>query len=297
MKKVLVTGATGALGRAVVARLRKDGHWRVLAALRDCRDVNCIQLDVRERGQIVDVIKRNEPEWVLHLASTYANDFDDAYSINVGAARHLLEAVQQFGFRTRVLLIGSAAEYGAVRPEENPIGEEHVLNPVSVYGLTKAWQTQLAGIYANRGVDVLVARVFNLDGPDMSERLFVGRLQRQIDDVLAGRKSAIEVGPLAATRDYVSTDEAAAQVLAIASHGETGHVYHVASGKPVIMRDILMRSLALNNLDASIVQEAADLTNRIGYDVPEIYADMSKTMRMMQRSTSGVANDPVRMFP
>jgi GDP-4-dehydro-6-deoxy-D-mannose reductase len=69
---------------------------------------------------------------------------------------------------------------------------------------------------------VVVARVFNLDGIGIKERLFVGRLQKQIEEVLAGKKSVIELGSLSATRDYVSTDEAAKQLLAIAEQGFLG---------------------------------------------------------------------------
>lgn len=282
MKTVLVTGATGALGRAVIERLLIDVHWRVIATSRHRHDESGFQLDVRNREQILAAIKITEPDLILHLAATFVDNFDDAFVINVEAARHLLEAVQQSGLGTRVLLIGSAAEYGVVRPEDNPILEDRVLNPVSIYGLTKAWQTQLAGLYANRGVDVVVARIFNLDGPRLSERLFIGRVQKQIDEVLAGRKSVIELGPLTATRDYVSIDEASDQILAIAARGQPGRVYHVASGKPIKMRDLLIDYLAIHNLDFSIVQEAADLTNRIGYDVPIIYADVTNTMQLMK---------------
>lgn len=282
MKSVLVTGATGALGQAVIARLRNDGNYCVVATSRRDGDEVDFQLDVCNSEQLAMAISRIKPDLILHLAATFANDFEGAYAVNVEATRHLLEAVQQSGYCTRVLLIGSAAEYGVVQPAENPIREDHALNPVSIYGLTKAWQTQLAGVYASRGVDVVVARVFNLDGPGLSERLFIGRLQKQIDEVLAGQKSVIELGPLTATRDYVSTDEAADQMLAIAAHGESGHVYHVASGNPVTMRDILIRYLAIHKLDVSIVQEGADSTNRIGYDVPVIYADATNTLQLMK---------------
>lgn len=288
MKTVLVTGATGALGQAVIARLRKDGHWRVVVTSRHCHDECDFQLDVRDPQQLALAINHSKPDLILHLAATFVNNFDEAYVVNVEATRHLLEAVQQSGFRIRVLLIGSAAEYGVVRPEENPIREDRVLNPVSIYGLTKAWQTQLAGLYACRGVDVVVARVFNLDGQRLSERLFIGRLQKQIDEVLAGLKSVIELGPLSATRDYVSTDEAADQILAIAAHGESGRVYHVASGKPVTMHDILIRYLEHHKLDASIVRESAVLTNRIGYDAPVIYADVTSTMQLMSDWSASV---------
>lgn len=282
MKTVLVTGAAGSLGQAVIARLRKDGHCHVVASSRRHNDEADFQLDVSDIERLAIAINHTKPDLILHLAATFVNDFEEAYAVNVEATRHLLEVVQQSGFRTRVLLIGSAAEYGVVRPEENPVREDRVLSPVSIYGLTKAWQTQLAGLYTSRGVDVVVARVFNLDGPGLSERLFIGRLQKQIDEVLAGRQSVIELGPLTATRDYVSTEDAAEQLLAIAAHGKSGCVYHVASGKPVTMRDILSSYLAIHKLDVSIVHEAAALTNRIGYDVPEIYADVTNTMLLMK---------------
>lgn len=288
MRVVLATGASGALGQTVIARLKNDGRNRVVVTSRQCDDASDFQLDVRDPEQLATVINRSQPDLVLHLAATFASDFDEAYAVNVEAARHLLDAVQQSKRRTRVLLIGSAAEYGVVRPEENPIRENHALNPVSIYGLSKAWQTQLAGLYASRGMDVVVARVFNLDGPKLSERLFIGRLQKQIEEVLAGRKSVIELGPLTATRDYISTDEAAGQILAIADHGESGRVYHVASGKPVKMREILRRYLAIHKLDAAIVCEAAELTNRIGYDVPAIYADITSTLQLMRAERTRV---------
>ena len=282
MKTVIVTGAAGALGQAVIARLQGYCSYRVVATSRRDGGVNGIRLDVRDRDRLESTIDSVKPDIVLHLAATFANDFDEAYSVNVAATKHLLDIVEQSARRTRVLVVGSAAEYGVVRSEENPIREDRILTPVSVYGLTKAWQTQLAGLYATRGVDVVVARIFNLAGPGLSERLFIGRLQKQIEEVLAGQKSAIELGPLSAIRDYVSTSEAADQILAIATRADAGRVYHVASGIPVTMRAILARYLTSNGLEASIVREEAGLSNRSGYDVPLIYADVSSTSQLMR---------------
>lgn len=284
MKTVLVTGAAGALGRAVAAHAAAS--YRVLAASRQ-PVAGGVQLDVQDREQFAALLKLHQPDLILHLAATFVNDFDTAYATNVDATRQLLDTVQlldqQTGRKTRVVLVGSAAEYGVVKPEENPVREDRAVAPVSVYGLSKAWQTQLAGVYAARGVDVVVGRVFNLDGPGLSERLFAGRLQAQIDAVLAGRQDSIELGPLGATRDYLHTAKAAEQLLAIAEHGAAGAVYHVASGIPVVMRDLMRQRLAEHGLDTAIVKEAPELTNRSGYDVPVIYADMTRTNELMQR--------------
>jgi len=283
MASALVTGATGSLGKAIVSALRKDTAYSdVFPCSRHCNESDGLQLDVRDCEQLAETVQRIKPNFIFHLAATFSGDFDEAYALNVESSRHLLDAVQHADSGARVILIGSAAEYGAVQREGNPIDEEHVLNPVSVYGLSKSWQTQLAGIYSRRGVDVVVARVFNLNGPNMSEQLFVGRVQCQIQDVVAGRKSVIEVGSLSAVRDYVHIAEAAEQILAIAAHAECAQVYHVASGIPVTMRDILVGYLSKYNLEASIIREGGKLTNHVGYDVPVIYANISKTSQLLK---------------
>ena len=279
MKTVMVTGSTGSLGQAVINYLQTCGDYKIIATSRNADDPK-VQLDVSDHGQLAELIRRESPRLILHLAATFVNDFDEAYAVNVEASRQLLETVRQSGLGTRVLLIGSAAEYGVVYPEENPVREDHVLNPVSIYGLTKAWQTQLAGYYSACGVDTVVARVFNLEGDNLSDKLFIGRLQKQIDEVISGSQSVIELGPLTASRDYVTIDQAAEQIHKIAEYGEAGQVYHVASGKAVVMRDILLRYLEKNKLDISIVRESAALSNRAGYDVPVIYADVTKTSQL-----------------
>ena len=280
-KRVLIAGATGALGRVLTSRLRaKPGDVVVFAPGRGNTGDS---LDLRDRERIAQTVKRTSPDLILNLAATFSNDFDDACAINVAASRYLLEAVEASGRRVRTVLIGSAAEYGAVIPEENPIGEDRVLRPVSVYGLTKAWQSELACLYANRGADVVVARIFNLIGPNLSGRLFIGRLHRQIAELRRGERTRIEVGPLAAIRDYLSIDDAVSQVLAIADFGEAGKVYHVASGRPVAMRTLFVRELAAHGLDESLAVEGAAFTERRGYDVPAIYADMSRTNALLKQ--------------
>lgn len=254
------------------------------------RNQNDDSLDLLDRDQIACTIERARPDLILHLAATFSNNFDEAYWVNVAATRYLLEAVEASNQPVRVVLVGSAAEYGAVAPDENPISEDHVLRPVSVYGLTKAWQSELSYLHASRGADVVVARIFNLTGPHLSEHLFVGRLNKQIDEVLRGERAQIEVGPLAAIRDYLSIEDAVTQLLVITDYGEAGKVYHVASGRPVTMRQLLIRELAVHGLNKSIVVEGVGFTNRRGYDVPSIYADMGRTIALLKKRGNHAAH-------
>ncbi len=282
MITVLVTGATGALGKAVTKYLNKKDGYKVVTTGRSGNDTD-FQLDITDGVQLEEIIDLVKPGLIIQLAATFTHDFDGAYAVNVQANRQLLELVKHSKSNLRVLLIGSAAEYGVIEADESPVSEEHDLNPVSVYGLTKVWQTQLAGFYSKHGVDVVVARVFNLKGRGLSEKLFVGRLQKQIDGVLSGEHSVIELGPLSATRDYISTDDAARQLIDIAEFGESGLVYHIASGKPLVMRELLKTTLREYDLDISIVHEAGEKSSRSGYDVPVIYADIKRTSQLTDK--------------
>jgi len=282
MKSVLVTGARGALGQALVSRLKQQSATtQILLTSHTHHGADYISLDVSDREQVKSVIKATTPDLVIHLAASLSDNFEQAYAINVEAARHLCDAVLATGHPTRLVVIGSAAEYGVVQANENPIKENHLLAPVTLYGMTKAWQTLLAQQYAFSGVDIVVARIFNLDGPGMSERLFVGRIQKQIANILAGQQQLLEIGPLTAIRDYISTTDAAELLLAIAERGKTGHIYHVASGKRISMRELLGTYLQRNGLDFSCVLENVGLSNHKGYDVPVIVANMSQSLALL----------------
>lgn len=281
MKTVLITGGYGALGKAVIRKMNELNDFHIFVASRKSRNTKIsIPCDIRDESQLVAAIKHSKPDIILHLAASISNDFEESYVINVQPTKHILDFIQLSSLKTRVVVIGSAAEYGTIHPHENPIREDHALRPVSTYGVSKAWQTQLMGLYASQGADVLCARVFNLYGPGISNQLFAGRLESQIKEVLDGKRDVIEVGDLSAIRDYLSTEKAAEQLLKIMSRGETGEVYHIASGAPCIMRHFAHNKLKKHGLDLSILKELQGFSNRKGYDVPVIFADITRTKEL-----------------
>lgn len=286
MKRVLITGGTGALGQAVVKQIQQLKTYQIFITsskmtLSDHNEITICECDFLNLNQLTKAFHVARPDLILHLGAKLTNDFLDAYRMNVAPAYHLLDLIYQEKLNTRVILVGSAAEYGVVKPEENPINEQRFLSPVSVYGVSKAWQTQLMGLYANRGHDVVCARIFNLFGPGMSDKLFAGRIQNQINAVKGGVQSSIDVGRLSAIRDYISTDEAAQQLLIIAKQGQSGNIYHIGSGQPISMRDFLIQQLQLNGLSSILINEAPENSNHYGYDVPIIFANMEKTRNLM----------------
>jgi GDP-4-dehydro-6-deoxy-D-mannose reductase len=277
--KVLVTGAAGGLGRLVCARLAADRAVELFPSDRMPSDLpGQLPCDITDPAAVSALLARTRPDRIYHLAGSASGDFARDLAVNADGARHLCEAVRALALPARIVVIGSAAEYGLVAPAENPVSESRALRPATVYGLTKAIQTQIASFYAaQHEVDVVVARLFNLLAPGLAEHLFVGRAERLIAQFRRGEIAQLEFGNLSSARDYVEGDAAVEQLSLIAGKGARGEVYHVASGRAIVMRDLLARLLRDAGIDSGAVREAPQRPTRLGTDVPTIYADISKT--------------------
>lgn len=273
-----MTGAASAMGRLLCARLAEDGGVELVRAVHTGGDKGRVACDVTDAGAVKALVERTRPDRIFHLAGSVSGDFETDRAVNADGARFLCQAVRGAGLRSRIVVIGSAAEYGFVTPDENPVSERRATRPVTVYGLTKAFQTVIAAYYAAKHeVDIVVARCFNLLAPGLGEHLFAGRAERLIARFKRGEVTTLEFGSLASARDYVEGDVAMDQLLRIADRGKRGEVYHVASGRPVVMRELLARLLREAGIDPGVVRENPTLHSHLGTDVPMIYADISKT--------------------
>ncbi len=281
--RVLITGARGFTARYLVDRLKQKYELYLTDLVAGGVEENWRQCDLTDLPSVIGLIAGTRPDRIYNLAGGFSNSYEDDYRGNVLAAKNLLDAVLREGLGCRVLLVGSAAEYGLVPPEDNPVKEDHPLNPVSVYGLTKAFQTHLMKFYgAVHGMDVVMARAFNLLGRGVSKRLFAGNLFDQIDRYKRGEIARISLGNLNNRRDYIDIGAAVERYAAVMERGESGEVYNVGSGRSVRVYDLLEKILRENGLDIGVVEEKAAGHGR--FDVPDIYADITKIKKICEMS-------------
>ncbi len=281
--KFLVTGATGFAGSHLLKYLESQPDASCVGTSRTLTsDPNIVCCELTDDRQVEDVIESVQPSVIIHAAGSFSNDFETDYLNNVVAAKVILDATFKYKEDARVVLMGSAAEYGHVSSRENPVTEQQTLKPISIYGWCKAAQSLLAPLYTNmHGLQVMVARTFNLSGKGMSEKLFTGRVEQQIHDVLSGKSNRITVGSLDAKRDYIDIKDACTMYLAIATRGVAGEVYNVGSGTAVSMRELLHGMLAAAGLDTAIVDEVPD--SKPQKEVSMIYADINKVTDLINR--------------
>lgn len=150
----------------------------------------------------------------------------------------LLEAIRRLPFpRPRVLLLGSAAEYGAGRSGRR-FSEKTPCRPQTEYGLSKHLQTQLGLSYHALGVPVIVARLFNLFAPDAPPTFAVSRVWGLLRRKKPPRAFSVKTGPPDAVRDYLTPGDAFEALGALLARGRPGEIYNVCSGRGLRMGDL-----------------------------------------------------------
>jgi GDP-4-dehydro-6-deoxy-D-mannose reductase len=267
---VLITGIAGFCG-SYLAELLVGQGWRVagldMAADAGERlrrlglDVVLYQSDLANAEALREIIAELRPEQVYHLAALTnpAAPYRALYEVNVFGTIHLLEALRYEAPNAAVLIAGSSAQYGPTQPHENPIGEAQELRPITQYAVTKAAQDLLGYMAGAAGQRVIRTRSFNIIGPRQGAQFVSAAFAHQIAEIEQGRRPPlIEVGNLAAVRDFVDVrDVVRAYTLALTA-GRPGQVYNVCSGAGRSVQSLLDGLLALSTATAIEVRPVAE---------------------------------------
>jgi len=281
---ILITGALGFTGQYIISYLRNLNKNDVifLSDIKsDAKDENILCYDISNYKNARNLISIVSPDVIFHLTGTFTNDFKIDIKANVDTSKNILNAVKELGINCRVLLIGSAAEYGFIETHENPVKETLPFRPASIYGLSKVYQTYLMKYYcAVHQSDIVMARPFNIYGKGMSERLFCGKLYQQIDKFKNNEIQMIKVGNLENERDYIHIEQVVQHYVNIMNNGLPGEIYNVGTGVPMKTKVLLEKILREEDLDMSIIEET-ETGRHESYDVPQIYADVTKLKQLI----------------
>lgn len=275
--RVLITGASGFSAKHLVPILStRDSLQLIFSDKHGNNAENWFPCDLTDFDSVFSIIAKIKPAQIYHLAGCFSNNYEDDYEANVLSTKNILDSIVKLKHECRVLLVGSSAEYGNVSESDNPVKEDHPLNPVSIYGLTKVYQTHLMKFYTTiHNMDIVMARTFNLFGNGISNKLFIGHLYEQIAEYKKRNIPKIILGNLRNKRDYIKIDDAVRYYEIIMNYGVSGEIYNVGSGRSIRIYDLLQGILKENKLSMDIVEEkiGQDI-NKI--DISDIYADITR---------------------
>ena len=220
---VLVTGADGALGQAVVSALEATPFPVIIHAGRSDGDLT-------DENACRALVAENTPRAVINAAGRTYGDVAELWAANLLIPVRLADAIAGVGSGTRLVIVGSAAEYGLAAHAGLRLREDAPCRPNSDYGLSKLAAGRAMDAMA---IDHCIARVFNLIDPHAHSRALLPRVKAAID---AGVPLPPDAG---AVRDWVTVEFVAGALAALATIDHAPAVVNVCSGEGRSAAEIL----------------------------------------------------------
>ena len=186
--RILVTGAAGTLGRALLPRLRRDGHDAVGLDVRHA-DAGTIAADVRDAGAVraamegVDVVVHAAAWHGIHLANHSERDFFD---LNVAGTFNVWDAAVDAHVKG-VVFSSTMGVYGEMRrpPGDDRIAvldEDMPLQPGDVYGWSKVVGEELCRYHLRKDGIPSVALRYGMFVPEPFIRYGIRLLYGGVDE-------------------------------------------------------------------------------------------------------------------
>lgn len=270
MPRILITGATGFIGRHCVAPLVARG-WEVVAVtsrpvdgLEEREGVLWRQADLLDPVEPARLIAATKPEALLHLAWRLVAGSVENYRWTRASLQLAMEFAEQGG--RRAVMAGSCAEYDW--RAEQPLAEASLRRPATPYGLCKKALGELFESYrAEVALSAAWARIFFVYGPGEAQNRLVASIVRSL---LAGNPAEATHGEQ--MRDYLYVGDLADALAALVDSDVTGPI-NIASGRTVRLKE-LAREVAQQIGHRDLLRLGAIAAHPD--EAPEVAADVTR---------------------
>jgi GDP-4-dehydro-6-deoxy-D-mannose reductase len=251
-RRILITGASGFVGRHLVANLTTACPEAALFTE---------AIDVCNHEMIAASVQRTSPDVCVHLAAVSTvrgaeQDEDHAWQVNLHGTLNVAKAILCHAPDCSLLFISSADTYGDSFRTGVPLAENAPLAPMNTYAATKAAADLALGSMTERGLRCIRLRPFNHTGPGQTERFVVAAFARQVARIAAGlQPPVLNVGNIDSRRDFLDVRDVCAAYLACMNRAialPAGAIFNLASGTARPVSDILAQLQALAGITAEV---------------------------------------------
>ncbi|MES2679850.1 MAG: NAD-dependent epimerase/dehydratase family protein [Bacteroidota bacterium] len=233
--KVLITGASGFIGNAMLSHFKGLGEVTGLDLNPDPAK-NILAHDDFEATRAL--IAQSAFDLLINCAG--ASDVQHSYrapagdfKLNTIYVEQILEALREFSPATKFVNFSSAAVYG--NPKTLPVTENDPCQPLSPYGLHKLLSEQLTKSYHTfYQVPTLSVRIFSAYGPGLKRQFFYDLYSK----FKAGNESVSLAGTGKESRDFIFIDDIVKAVVLLTERGRfDGGVYNLANAEETFIDD------------------------------------------------------------
>jgi UDP-glucose 4-epimerase len=282
-KKILISGSSGQVGSCLVEHfskrynvlgldVKKSGIPEVdrITTLGDIRDKDIVNKLVKDVDAVIHTAAQ------LNIKRSLENPILDA-DINIMGTLNLLDAARKNKNISKFVYLSSSVVYG--NPEYLPIDENHPLNPVSAYGLSKLTGEKYCFLFNKVfGLPIVCVRPFNIYGSREDPKSSYVSIVCKFTDMVRNNKPLIIYGDGKQMRDLVHVKDVASFIEIVLEKPETaGVVYNLGSGKPVTVLEIAKLVLKMNGKDekGNIIYEKQEKGK-----IEHSYADIKKSVKI-----------------
>lgn len=282
-QKVVVTGGAGFIGSHLSHKLADMGYkvliidnlfrgrLQYIEDLLNAGKASFVNGDIRD----LDLVRKSihGSSYVFHDAAVCINYSlaapEESMDINLRGSFNVFKAALEAGVK-KVIFASSASVYG--NPIRLPMSEDHPLNPITPYCVSKIADEFLLKMFSNQGLKYIALRNFNVYGPRQSTDAYYTSVILSFVKKISNNSSPVILGDGSQSMDFVNIhDVVDANILAMESDVEN-EVFNVGSGTSTSVRELAETIIELfrSSVKPTYVEEQKIIVRRRQADITKI---------------------------
>jgi len=250
MKNIIVTGHDGFLGSHLVPELQKKFNVIGVSKTGYSQKITQLKKDICKISYLDFPEKIN---YIIHLAAITDPIYcqknpKECFNVNVNGTQNILELARRKD--SKIIFFSTSHVYGI--PKKLPVKEGDPKHPNSIYSDSKLDAEIICESYSRTyGLDVSIARLFSVYGPNSSSHLVVNSIINQLL-----KNKVIQLGNVNSRRDFIYVTDViqAIKIILKTIHGFND--YNVGTGKSYSILEIceILKKISKKNIPVKSIK-------------------------------------------